>query len=454
MDKSKKGDKQVNRGYTINTDEASSLEFSKMILGKLKDIGLSPPVFRTLSMIEILNLFKDDRLDVFPDYQRGVVSNLEWAKELVSVMVYSAAPLNPIYMQCVGGDMNRFEVVDGAQRLSAFLLFMMGSFSIKADNGVDDVWFENQCKPDCGWWSICEGKTNGGVKDYLEDKPLSSALIKFYEQTVVGDMVERQPSTFEFLAQNARDNFMGRHLSVTVMPCVWNSELSILYMVYTNLKMWKQTKDECLVHLHDRASRQLKSIEKEIIGVIEMCKIKFEFPTRQAYGVLVRLFACLSKFDSVPSDMDEYNNLMLEMVNRYSESDPDPDVIQRVRSSFRRLAEQEQTVSKFLSRKKLSSDLLVAILYVASSPGTTVHGLKKLTSFIFSAKKDYESVLNTWRFRPAGGMAKEFGKFWTQASDRNLIRLCGMCLRLSSHFPDEEEEDSHASKQRRVDGVN
>ena len=270
-------------------------------------------------------------------------------------------------------------------------------------------------------------------------------------------MVESQPTKFDFLDQNARDNFMGRHLSVTVMPSSWTSELSILYMVYTNLKMWKQTKDECLVHLHDRASRQLKSIEKELLGVIVMCKIKFEYPTRQAYGVLVRLFACISNFDYVPAEMDEkkYTDIMYEMVHRYSETDPDPDVMRRVRSSFRCLVDHQKNIP-MLSKKKLSSDLLVAILYVASSPGTTLCGLKSLVTFIFSAKKDYESVLKKWRFHPAGEMAKEFGKFWTQSSDRNLIRLCGMCLRLSSHFPDEDEDedDKHASKQRRVDGVN
>ncbi len=239
------------------------------------------------------------------------------------------------------------------------------------------------------------------------------------------------------------------------MPSSWSSELSILYTVYTNLKMWKQTKDECLVHLHDRASRQLKSMEKELSSVVVDCKIKFDSPTRQKYGVLVRLFACLSKFEYVPSEMDEknYTDIMLEMVNRYSESDPDPDVMQRMRSGFRFLVEENENFGKLLSGKKLTSDQLVAILFVASSPGTNFCGMKGLLTFLNSAKNKYEDVLKGWRFRLAGETAKEFSKFWTQSSDRNLVRLCGMCLRLSSHCV-EREEDNHAPKQRRIDGVN
>ena len=277
------------RGCSLNESEASRA-FSDMILDKMRESGGAHPLVTIKPIKELLEAFHEGRLDVFPEYQRGVVSNLKWAQELVTVLVFTSAPINPIYLYNHSEDLS-WEVVDGAQRLTAIILFMMGAFPIC--DGSDDVWFVNQMEPNCGWMSIFDA---GGASKLVDHSPFSNNLLKFYEQA--HHMVVPQGADHVILKGEHRDRFMGRAFSVRHMPAGWTSELSILYMVYTSLKMWKQTKDECLVHLHDRASRQLKDRERQLDGAIAEInddggkeRLNFQSLTRQSYGVVAKVFA-------------------------------------------------------------------------------------------------------------------------------------------------------------------
>lgn len=421
------------RGCSLNESEASRA-FSDMILEKMRESGGAHPFVTIKPIKELLEAFHDGRLDVFPEYQRGVVSNLLWAQELVTVLVFTSAPINPIYLynQSEDPNMRSWEVVDGAQRLTAIFLFMLGAFPIR--DGTDDVWFLNQMEPNCGWMSIFDA---GGASKLVDHSPFSNNLLKFYEQA--RHMVVPQGSDHLILKGEHRDHFLGRAVWVSHMPAGWTSELSILYMVYTSLKMWKQTKDECLVHLHDRASRQLKDRERQLNCAIEEInddddgkeRINFKSPTRQSYGVVAKVFACLAGIDHVPMEADErsYSEFMVTMINRYSITDPDPDIMLRIVSGMNCLVANKRDLPR--TGKPVPSDHLVAIIYTASSPTVTSYGIVKLVTILQSPKKTYADLLKSWNVTGATVMASELNKFSTQYSDRNLVSLCGLCLRLS-----------------------
>lgn len=75
----------------------------------------------SMSIGEILNLFKDGELDIHPEFQRV----FRWAPEQKSRLIESlllGIPLPPVYVAT--NDLGTWEVIDGVQRLSTIFEFM------------------------------------------------------------------------------------------------------------------------------------------------------------------------------------------------------------------------------------------------------------------------------------------------------------------------------------------
>lgn len=415
-----KKDKDV-RGKTGET-------FSKLMLSRMTAAGFEYPNTRFMPVRQVFDEFLAGRLDVFPEYQRGVVLDLEWAQELMMVLTYTAAPLNPVYIHA--NHDGTYEVADGAQRLTAIVMFLLGAFPIK-DAAGNKVWAANRREP--GRYDEVARLSPPQMADYLNCAPFSKTLAGFFRNA--GGLAVDQPSKYSQLDRQLTDNVYGRILTVVIMPVRWGPDLSILYMVYTNMKMWKQTKDECLVHMHDRASRAMKAMEPRLRLALEACKIKVVAPTRQLYGAIVKVFACLDEFPHVPIDADEklYDQMMMTMLDRYSECHPNPELLRRLQESISVLTDSVSKHHPYQGRA-MTPDQLVAVLYVASVPRANVTGVLNVMKVLSAKNKaDAHKLLRSWGVADAEGICAATRNV-TSKGHRNLVVSCAACLRLYSCF--------------------
>lgn len=88
--------------------------------------------------------FQDEMgLDLNPEFQRGHVWNLEQRIAFIEFLLQEGK-VNPIYFNCKGwnrGELGKFVIVDGKQRLTSILMFMNNEFPVYKHMDKDGVGF-------------------------------------------------------------------------------------------------------------------------------------------------------------------------------------------------------------------------------------------------------------------------------------------------------------------------
>ena len=410
-----KGAKKDARSLSINMSDSSD-KFSMMVMDRMEQMGDSNAEEKHWSIGVLFEKFVAGRINVYPDYQRGLVSDLGWARELVAVCIYTPAPIAPILLY---KSSDGHEVVDGAQRLSAIFCFMMGGYPIKSTDG-SDVWYCD--KDDDNYWIKLLIGGGTGIGAMIDDEPVNPNLARFLENAR-GLMLDYDEHT-GILAPGLNGRLQGRHQSIVEMPDKWNRDMCTLYAVYTGLKAWRQTKDEYLVHLYDHASRQIKQLESRFVDAIKRCGLNVESPTRQLYGVLVRVFAVIDKFSHVPAESDEklYVDMIMELVTRYSDNPPAPGPIERLE----RGVDWFSNADNLKIKGRIESDILCVLLYAASMDMVvSADDMKLLIGFTLSARKTREMVLERHSAAGAASIAEQYNTVTDKKKGPvNLAKQC------------------------------
>lgn len=417
------------RFLSLNGSGASD-EFSRMVIRRMTELGNSTTDEKHWTLGEMQNEFLRGNINVYPDYQRGLVSDLKWARELCSVCLFTSAPIAPIYLYKTPE--GHYDVVDGSQRLAAYFSFMMGSFPIIDDSG-EEHWF---CDTNDSWhWNKIHGSGElDGVEAVIDQEPVKENLIRFHSHVI--SLIERQRAGICVLPSDVKGRFLGRKQSIVVMPETWDRELCILYVVYVGLKAWKQTKDECLVHLYDRASRKLKPLENKLRTALEESGINVLSPTRQLYGVIVRVFAILEQFPHVPSEADEklYIDLMMEMVKRYSTRDPDPESILTLQQGIEWFKSHGcKFKNNITGNRPINTDFMTVLLYTAGKrPKIQSRCLSLILIFMGRSKPKRAELLESCSLVNADKILTSYQDATNKS--RGSINLSAMCEAVS-HIP-------------------
>ena len=418
------------RFFSLNGSGVSDT-FSRMVIRRMTTSGRSTTDEKHWTLGELFDEFVRGKINVYPEYQRGLVANLAWARELVSVCLMTSAPIAPVYLHSVP---DGHEVVDGAQRLAAYFMFMMGAYPIVDDSGAE-YWF--CCSDDCSHWtSVLAADGKDGVGSFVDETPMKKNLVLFGDQ--VRPLIMRQRPDAQILPAQEQGRFRGRKQSIVVMPETWDRELSILYVVYTGLKAWKQTKDECLVHMHDRASRVLKKLERPLIDALAVAGMSFSSPTRQAYGVVVRAFACLESFPHVPVEQDErlYVDLMFEMASRYAEKSPMEETLAALSRGVDWISRNGAVVMNDMRSKSatIHPDHLSVLLYAVSSKEASFRTRSVSTLLIFLGRSKPKRAELMGARDVSGGpeilAAYEEALSKKRTGSINLAELCAAAARL------------------------
>ena len=407
-------------------DCKSADDFTSGVLERLRRAGDRPPDEKHMTLGEMRSLFCDGRFNLYPEYQRGVVCSREWAKDLASVLMYTSAPLMPITL-FQDPDTGVLEVLDGAQRLSAIMVFMLGGFGIPplGEESRENRWFADASAAG-GWDSLFDNFSSSGSIGRLLDPAEADPLLRAFLAEAQG-LHELQPRGFKRFDAEEIGRFIGRKQAVIIMPEGWSRELCILYVVYTSLKTWRQTKDEYLVHMHDMASRSLKPMEGRLVRGMRG-GLDINNPTRQAYGAVVKAFAALAGFPHVPRQDDEklYPDMIMEMTRRYWTSEPDPDLMACVERGISWVETNAKNVQTG-GRAVLEQDHVVVLLYAAARrPGLGLRKAEMLLRFLRSTRPRRTALLADGGFQDPEQVSEEFGRM--TRGRVNVRELCEFCF--------------------------
>eukprot|EP00873_Tetraselmis_striata_P043812 jgi/Tetstr1/464076/TSEL_008881.t1 len=418
------------RFVSLNESSVSD-RFSRMVIKRMTDRGRATADEKHWTLGEMFDEFVRGKVNVYPEYQRGLVADPQWARELVGVCIMTSAPIAPVYLHAVEG--GAYEVVDGAQRLAAYFMFMMGGYPIVDESGGEH-WF---CRPEdrSHWSCVLAADGRDGIASYVDDTPMHPNLTRFADQ--VRGTLRSQRQDDPILPAEDQGRFRGRKQSIVVMPGTWDRELSILYVVYTGLKAWRQTKDECLVHMHDRASRAVKPLERPLLDALAMAGLRLVTPTRQAYGVVLRTFAVIEGFAHVPVEQDErlYVDLMFELATRYADSPPCGETVAAVAKGVEWIANHGAAIARDLKTKNpvLHPDHLCVLLYaVGTRDGFQTRGVSALLGFVGRSKPKRAEFLDAMQVSNAAEILADYQDVLAKrrTGSINLADMCRVCARL------------------------
>ena len=74
---------------------------------------------------------EEGNINLSPEYQRDFVWTLEQKQEYIMALLKSRAEIRPVFIQEFDGENEKFEVVDGKQRLSSIFGFINDEFSLE-----------------------------------------------------------------------------------------------------------------------------------------------------------------------------------------------------------------------------------------------------------------------------------------------------------------------------------
>ena len=83
---------------------------------------------------QLLNFYlknEEGNINLSPEYQRDFVWTLEQKQEYIMALLKSRAEIRPVFIQEFDGKNEKFEVVDGKQRLSSIFEFINDEFSLE-----------------------------------------------------------------------------------------------------------------------------------------------------------------------------------------------------------------------------------------------------------------------------------------------------------------------------------
>lgn len=83
---------------------------------------------------QLLNFYlknEEGNINLSPEYQRDFVWTLEQKQEYIMALLKSRAEIRPVFIQEFDGENEKFEVVDGKQRLNSIFGFINDKFSLE-----------------------------------------------------------------------------------------------------------------------------------------------------------------------------------------------------------------------------------------------------------------------------------------------------------------------------------
>jgi hypothetical protein len=314
---------------------------------------------------DILNIFVEGRLEVFPKYQRGAVLNADWARDLVRLILFTSAPINPVMLrERVDPDgTKRYEVVDGAQRLTAILLFAMGALAVRLRGGSGETsvyGWASEAGP-AGYEYLFGGGNSLGCADYFDDGTrVHDSMFRFAARA--GGLVTMGGAESVVMEAGDAGRFLNKSIRLIIFPTSWPDKLCILYAMYTELKHIRQTKDECLLHLHDLASQALKPLAP--IADAAAASLGIEGSSKP-YGWLFKVYAMLDGLEMVPTDENErhYMDMMCLTVKKYINSPPCPSKVARIKTAVVSLRALAAQVKVRFKKTKLKPDVACILLW-------------------------------------------------------------------------------------------
>jgi hypothetical protein len=369
---------------------------------------------------DLLAMFVEGRLDVFPEYQRGAVLDAAWARDIVRTIISTPALISPVFLrESVDSDgTKRYEVVDGAQRLTAVLLYAMGALSVPFSDGsvAVDVHGRASDEAPCGY-SYLFGSGAPRCSDMMDDGVcVYDSMYRFAEfaEGVASD----QSTDRDVMDQAEYNKFQNKTIRTIVFPTSWPDRLCILYCMYAELKHIRQTKDECLLHLHDLASRELKALEP--LADAAAVGLGIDAASRKPYGWLFKVFAMLDGATDVPTDANErmYMPVMCRTVQMYVDKPPCPSTIHKIRTAIEQLSIKSHKVKAKFKRMAIPPDVACILLWkLCGCPSASVDALARITRFAARCTKRQRLEIGIESLGDAKG-AEACEKY-------NVARLCG-----------------------------
>lgn len=376
-----------------------------------------------------VSLFLAGRLDVYPEYQRGVVMDKEWAHDLIDTLRHTQWPLNRVLVRedARADGSSVYEVVDGAQRLGSILLFAMGALMVSNDGGNE--WLRmDPADPDRGWFTYF----GRGDEDFVHDSgavKVYDTMMKFRKEVESKGLLADIDAGFESYPEGLAAVLFDRSVATVVCPSGWSSKLCMLYAMYEEIKHLRQSKDECIIHLHDNATRSLKPLESPLRIVMQRFrKSDFYAGSRREYGCIFRVFHMFTE-DNVPMDSDErsFLGLMCTTVERYYVARPDPNHVSLLERGIRLMGSvfDEETARRFKSR--IRTDHVCVLLYMLCTSRRDVPHRKVIEVLRFMTRKTSED-----RARYAERLCSDHRRLADEYTEARRARnLKGMCLAIS-----------------------
>jgi hypothetical protein len=169
-----------------------------------------------LNVRDILSLNSQQMLVVNPEYQRGVVWTPTQKKRLVD-SVLRGYPIPLIYLHLIRQEAGklvseRYEVIDGQQRINALSEFHAGAFKL-----FDPIKDESEARfPDfikkqpCPWGGKLFDELGDELKEKFLDTPLRIVQIETHDSNEARDLFVRLQSGMPLNSQEKRDAWPGQ----------------------------------------------------------------------------------------------------------------------------------------------------------------------------------------------------------------------------------------------------
>lgn len=148
-----------------------------------------------------------------PEYQRGVVWNIDQQKKLID-SVLRGYQLPIIYLHDVkktvaGLTQEYYDIIDGQQRMEALYLFAEGAFPLLNPNNSDARFPRFLADQPCPWSEKDFGSLSNEYKDIFLETELPVALIQSDDENEIRDLFVRLQAGSSLNAQERRDAYPG-----------------------------------------------------------------------------------------------------------------------------------------------------------------------------------------------------------------------------------------------------
>ena len=131
------GRREVVRDFPVNALRKS--EYRKEVIAENNRFGNiidwnGHIIEKSIINGQLLNFYlknEEGNINLSPEYQRDFVWTLEQKQEYILALLKSRAEIRPVFIQEFDGENEKFEVVDGKQRLNSIFGFINDEFSLE-----------------------------------------------------------------------------------------------------------------------------------------------------------------------------------------------------------------------------------------------------------------------------------------------------------------------------------